>query len=206
MIFLLPSPYSDYGVPILPNECGYLLTPSQAGGDGKALHGYRWALDNECFSQGDKFNFDKYLSLCCKAMALPGECLWATVPDVVANADETARRWQRYAPAMRGIGLPLAYVAQDGMTALPGVDFDCLFIGGSTEWKLGATATRLICEAKQAGKWVHMGRVNSTKRLLHALKVGVDSVDGTRLTRAPQREIRWLLPALRAATGQARMF
>lgn len=44
--------------------------------------------------------------------------------------------------------------------------FDVLFLGGSTAWKLGSAARRLTTEAKARGKQVHMGRVNSLKRLM----------------------------------------
>ena len=38
-------------------------------------------------------------------------------------------------------------------------------------------------EARRRGKWVHMGRVNGLRRLRIALDFGVDTVDGTSLTR-----------------------
>ena len=33
------------------------------------------------------------------------------------------------------------------------------------------------------GKWVHMGRVNSTRRIRYAASIGCDSVDGTKWVR-----------------------
>lgn len=48
-----------------------------------------------------------------------------------------------------------------------------------TEWKLGAACAELVAEAKAAGKWVHMGRVNSWKRFAYAGSIGCDSADGT---------------------------
>src|SRR5208282_3846784 len=59
--------------------------------------------------------------------------------------------------------------------------FDVGFIGGSTDWKLGPEAKRLTTEARKRGKLVHMGRVNSTKRLLVAQRFGCDTADGTYL-------------------------
>ena len=41
--------------------------------------------------------------------------------------------------------------------------------------------------------WVHMGRVNSQRRLRYAHAIGCDSVDGTYLTYAPDQNLRRLL-------------
>lgn len=64
------------------------------------------------------------------------------------------------------------------------------------EWKLSETARALSREAKARGKWLHMGRVNSLKRLRIAMSFGCDSVDGTLLSRGPKIHypalIRWL--------------
>lgn len=60
-------------------------------------------------------------------------------------------------------------------------------IGGSTSWKLSAAAAGIVNEAKHRGKWVHMGRVNSRRRVLYAKSIGCDSVDGTVLRFDPAR-------------------
>jgi hypothetical protein len=90
-------------------------------------------------------------------------------------------------PKIRALGYPAAFVAQDGLEALtvPWDEFDVLFIGGSTEWKLGRHARALVAEAKWRGKHVHMGRVNSRSRYRYAEHIGCDSVDGTYLTFGP---------------------
>jgi hypothetical protein len=114
-----------------------------------------------------------------------GRCLFVTVPDVVGDALATARQFERWwtAPARRG--LPVALVAQDGLqdmgrwlsTAWPRIY--ALFIGGSTAWKLGPAARALVREAKSRALWIHMGRVNSLKRIAYAAEIGCDSIDGT---------------------------
>ena len=68
-----------------------------------------------------------------------------------------------------------------------------LFIGGTTEWKLGRHARALVREAKQRGKHVHMGRVNSAKRYRYAEAIGCDSADGTFLTFGPDANLPRLL-------------
>lgn len=58
-----------------------------------------------------------------------------------------------------------------------------VFIGGTTEFKLGATARAITAEAKRRGKWVHMGRVNTAQRVRYAKQIGCDSFDGTTFSR-----------------------
>lgn len=45
-------------------------------------------------------------------------------------------------------------------------DFGCLFIGGTTEFKMSNLAYKIAKEAIQRGKHVHVGRVNSTDRIV----------------------------------------
>jgi hypothetical protein len=76
----------------------------------------------------------------------------------------------------------VGFVAQDGCEhglVPPWWSFDALFLGGSTAWKLGPDARALAGRAKQRGKWLHMGRVNSLRRLRYAQAIGCDSVDGS---------------------------
>ena len=67
--------------------------------------------------------------------------------------------------------------------------FDVLFIGGSTDWKLGAAARGVVKEAKARGKRVHMGRVNSLRRYRYAEAIGCDTVDGPFLTFGPDKNL-----------------
>ncbi len=63
--------------------------------------------------------------------------------------------------------------------------FDVLFIGGTTEWKLGAEARAMVSAARRQRKWVHMGRVNSLRRFVYADSIGCHSADGTFLAFGP---------------------
>ena len=40
-----------------------------------------------------------------------------------------------------------------------------------------------MAEAKRRRKWVHMGRVNSERRIRYAASIGCDSIDGTKWVR-----------------------
>lgn len=119
---------------------------------------------------------------------LPQErCLFVTSPDAYPSATESLRRGLEYAPLIRELGFPVAVVAQDGAEDLdwPWEEIDCLFIGGikqergRDEWKESLAAAGLAMAARSAGKWVHMGRVNSTRRLMVARLMGCHSADGT---------------------------
>ncbi len=113
--------------------------------------------------------------------------LFAVAPDVVGDAVATLERAVEWLPIIRDLGFPTALAAQDGLEHLdiPWDDFDVLFVGGSTEWKLGPAARRIVLQAKQHGKHVHMGRVNSAKRLEYATAIGCDTADGTKITFGP---------------------
>ncbi len=64
-------------------------------------------------------------------------------------------------------------VAQDGLhpAQIPFDLLDAVFLGGSTSWKLGPAAADLATHARQHHKWVHMGRVNSLRRMCHAATI-----------------------------------
>lgn len=70
-----------------------------------------------------------------------------------------------------------------------------------TEWKLGPACAELVAEAKAKGKWVHMGRVNSLKRLTYADSIGCDSADGTYVGFAPRKNAPVVLGWLDAVNG-----
>lgn len=110
-----------------------------------------------------------------------GRALFAVAPDVPGSQTGTLRKSLPYLERIRGLGLPVALAAQNGWApgSLPWNEFDVLFLGGDDGWKLGDQAMLASFEAKHHGKWVHMGRVNSAKRLRWAAECGCDSVDGT---------------------------
>ncbi len=141
-------------------------------------------------------------------------CLFATAPDkpfIGEHAwDEAHWAAIQWSPWLRAQGYRVAMVAQDGLEAhlheVHWAAIDCLFIGGSTEWKLSGEAARCAAHARQHhGKWVHMGRVNSARRLEWARAIGCDSADGTFLGYGPDRNVpqleRWMdsLATLRVA-------
>lgn len=76
---------------------------------------------------------------------------------------------------------------------MPWDDIVALFIGGTTEWKESSEVGHLCVEAKRRGKWVHAGRVNTKRRATRFMDVGADSMDGSSLSRFPDRWIPWFM-------------
>lgn len=178
---------------MLEKRLGYIDTPYQQNvrPDADLI----WIADNGCYS--NRFRTDHWWKFLERHAHLAGSCMFATAPDVVGDALATLERAKPWLYRIRQLGYPVAYVAQDGQedVPIPWEEIDALFIGGSTEFKLGGYAQQLCREAKDRGKWVHMGRVNSRKRWKLAESWGCDSADGTFLTYAPdhnlQRMLRW---------------
>lgn len=162
---------------------GYIDTPAQGN---KRPAGVTWCADNGCFGKGYPGD-EKWLAWLETNAHAAADCLFATAPDVVGDAAATLARSAPFLPLIRELGYPAALVAQDGLENLPVPwdSFDVLFIGGTTQWKLSAAVRGLVKQAKERGKWVHCGRVNSSKRFRLMAAIGCDSADGTFLTFGP---------------------
>ena len=167
---------------MLDGRLGFIDTPAQGN---KRPDGVKFCIDNGCFS--DRWDEAKWWRFLTDNAHAAATCLFAVAPDVVGDAAATLDRSMPWMPKIRALGYRVAFVAQDGLESLtvPWDDFDVLFIGGTTEWKLGPQARALVADAKARGKWVHMGRVNSERRYRYAHAIGCDSVDGTFLTFGP---------------------
>lgn len=141
--------------------------------------GFLWAADNDCYQGFHQYRYERMLDA---VAGVPG-CLFITSPDVVGDSHQTMELFDRWHRKVSEAG-PVGLVGQDGLhpADVPWNYIKALFIGGTTEWKLGEEARFLIKEAKERGKWVHMGRVNSWRRVEYALACEVDSIDGTQLS------------------------
>lgn len=180
-------------------DMGVIITPAHGNRVDISLDGRAWAADNGCFSQGEAFKVGRYITWLEEKVAPWQErCLFATAPDVLCDHDATWRRSAPVLPLIRALGYSAAFVAQNGIDArrLDWDAFDVLFLGGDTTWKLSQATRRLVTEAKRHGKRVHMGRVNSYKRLERAALWGCDTADGTYVRFRPdayvRRVARWL--------------
>jgi len=180
---------------------GFIDTPAQGN---RRPPGITWCADNGCFGKGYPGD-EKWLGWLERNAHEAPSCLFATAPDVVGDAAATLERSAPWLPKIRALGYPAALVAQDGLEALevPWDEFDVLFLGGTTEWKLGPWARELTRQAKDRGKWVHMGRVNSERRYRYANAIGCDSADGTFLVFGPDKNLPRLKTWLRTADQHA---
>lgn len=178
------------------SRLGVLLRP----GNGNKPTDKPWVVDNGAFKE---FKAVPFMRLLERVRGIPG-CLWVAAPDVVCNHAATLALFEEWEPRLRAMGFPVAFVAQNGFRAdeVPWDRIACLFIGGDDDFKLGYDGERATQEAKRRGKLVHMGRVNSVKRLSIAHNFGCDSADGLTFTMYPI-ELRKALKALPEVDGQA---
>ena len=159
-------------------------------------NGRPWAADNDCFQGLDAQAYRRMLQ------TIPAGGLFVTVPDVVGDHRATARRWARWSGYVRRLGHRPAFVLQDGCDRWSQVpdDANAVFIGGTTGYKLSATAAELVGEANACGMWTHMGRVNTRRRIRYAKSIGCKSVDGTAFAKFTDAHIGWGLAECAAST------
>lgn len=186
---------------LLDNNVGLLLTHvSQRNqpSDGKWV----WAADNACFTAQ---NWDKNAWLrWLESKNDPTSALFATIPDVVGDHAATLKRWPQFQKQVAELGYVPAFILQNGCTAndVPWDECGAVFIGGDTTWKLSEQAFRIVIEARSRGHWVHMGRVNSLRRLQIAQSWGCNSVDGTYLAFGPDVNSIRLIEMMRRIASQ----
>ncbi len=173
----------------LGHPIGQLLTPLTRYADRGLVYG----IDNGAFSGFDERAF---LALLKRQESARDRCRFVCAPDVVGSARRTREVFDRWYPKLEG--WPIALVAQDGIGELcvPWDLIDAVFIGGSTAFKVGPEAKAVVDAAKILGKWTHMGRVNTPDRVELAASWGVDSIDGTGISRYTH---------MRRAVGAARL-
>jgi hypothetical protein len=114
------------------------------------------------------------------------EADWTVIPDIVAGGHaslDLSLRWLRRVLDSTQRGM---IAVQDGLTVSdvapfvgPGVG---IFVGGSTSWKLETLAAWATL-GRDSGSWVHVGRVNTAKRISACAIAGATSFDGTSVSR-----------------------
>lgn len=179
----LADRYHDY--------LGVLMTPQN--GNRLCSLPLPWAADNAAFSKPDDAKFSR---LCVGSWALDRyhPPLWVAVPDVVGDHAATLRLFTWWCDEWRSeygcIPFPLAFVLQDGCNTaeVPWGEIEAVFVGGSTQFKLRECES-LVTAAKDRGKLVHVGRVNTLRRLRFAYDIGADTVDGTAFSMFPDTYI-----------------
>lgn len=181
---------------------GCIVTPKQGN---RLPDGVEFCADNGAYGKGYPGDTAWWSWL---STLPPERCAFAVAPDVPFAAAATLARSGPWLPRIRTLGMPAAFAGQDGLESLsvPWDDFDVLFLGGTTGWKLGAAARALTAEAKSRGKAVHMGRVNSARRMRYAEFIGCDSADGTYISFGPDVNLPDVLSWLRGVNHQSSLF
>jgi hypothetical protein len=157
-----------------PGKIGHLFSPGAQSGPYEFAD---YALDNGAFSaytHGKEWDEAGWIKLLEWAKLSGQRPRWALVPDVVADRNGTLQRWEKYAPIAARYGWPLAFAVQDGMVpADVPKEAEVIFVGGSTQWKWDTV--RDWCDAFER---VHVGRVNSYRRLWECHEAGAEGCDG----------------------------
>lgn len=183
-------------------SCGWRLLVSASGC--VRTEGFGYALDNgawSAYTHGNSFD-EKSFSLALAKVG-PGSD-WTVIPDIVAGGHASlslSLQWMRRVLDVSPVAL---LAVQDGI----GID-DVrqylgrrvgIFVGGSTSWKLHTL--RLWCAlGREIGCWVHVGRVNSQRRINLCKAAGATSFDGTSASRYATS-----LPRLDYAVRQVPLF
>ena len=162
-----------------------------------SLIGAPYGIDNGCFNVTG-FDEKKWMKVVQQAEQHPAKFI--TVPDMVGDAVRTMDLFEHFKRQLNGH--PRALVIQDGIGRLqiPWADLSAVFVGGTDHFKYSTEAMNVCKVAKLLGKWIHVGRVNTTRRAMYWKDIA-DSCDGSGMSRYDDR-IQDVLYALRNESPQ----
>lgn len=180
------------------NEWGLLLTPDRP----ELLQGFsKIAIDNGAwgaYQRKKPWTSDKF----CQLVEKYGhKANWVVAPDIVCGGLDSLIQSLKWVSWLLDRCQLVLIAVQNGMTDAdlrPHVGSRIgLFVGGDSKWKEESLPMwgRL---ARESGCYLHVGRVNSARRIRLCAMSGVDSVDGTSGTR-----FAVTIPPLSAACAQA---
>jgi hypothetical protein len=145
--------------------------------------GFRYALDNgawRAYQQGIEFDVCRFETLVAKWGDYAD---WIVLPDMVAGGVDSLEFSMEWVDRIEGQRL---LAVQDGMTAAhvrPHIGRDVgLFVGGTTEFK-EQTLSEWGVLAREVGCWLHVGRVNTKRRISLCASAGATSFDGSGVSR-----------------------
>jgi hypothetical protein len=159
---------------------GWRLIVSAAGRHSN--EGFPYAIDSGAWSGFEDDQFRRCLD------KLGQGADWIALPDIVCGGDCSLDLSLSWIDTVAGYGAPLLLVVQDGMRAdvirlvLADARLAGLFVGGSTDFKL-QTLPLWAALTRSVGKYLHVGRVNSQRRIWLCEAVGADSFDGSSASR-----------------------
>jgi hypothetical protein len=160
----------------------YLVTPVRAC----LIEGMRYALDNGAWSahvQGTPWDCDGFVRLLTRHGAGAD---FVVVPDIVGTGRASLQRSRAWLPLVLTQTRLALIPVQDGITPQKIAPFlgerVGIFVGGGTAWKLGTLGVWGNL-AREAGCYLHVGRVNTARRIARCASVGAHSFDGTSASR-----------------------
>jgi hypothetical protein len=164
---------------------GILITP-----DNRDTHGFEnFGIDNgawSAFQRKTEWTPDRWIPLIEK---YGQSAMWAVAPDIVLGGPESLQRSLAWLPWMLDRCRRVLIAVQNGMTyedLAPYVsDRVGIFVGGDDSWKESSLPMwgRLKTDS---GCWLHVGRVNTARRIKLAAMSGADSIDGTSAIKWPE--------------------
>lgn len=171
---------------------GQLICPVHS----RANWGGTFAMDNSAFTDFDAAAFRRMQQ---RNAVAKDRCLFVTCPDIVGSMRRSLEVWRhrdRFAA-----GFDLCLVLQNGAEDMdiPWHETPAVFIGGIDPWKESAACADLIRTAQVFGLHVHCGRVNQIKRFEYMSGMGVDTCDGSGVSRYGFHQ---LLQIVRATNGK----
>jgi len=147
-----------------------------------------WCLDNGAWTahqKGTEWNADLFVKLCHK---LGAGAQFVVVPDIVGGGLDSLQLSLSWLPRLDHVAQRRLIAVQDGM-----VPNDIrqylnkrvgIFVGGTTDWKIN-TMRAWGNLAKDTGAYLHIGRVNTQRRIRLCKDCGADSFDGSGVSRFP---------------------
>jgi hypothetical protein len=149
-------------------------------------HGLPYALDNGAwgaYRRGVPWDGAAFGQLLAE---LGAGADFVVLPDVVGDGHRSLARSIAWLPTVGAVNPRVLLPVQDGMTAVEVVPVLAalfgLFVGGTTEWKV-STLPRWAALARHHGKYLHIARVNTARRIRLCQMAGAHSFDGTSVTR-----------------------
>lgn len=163
-----------------------LLGPSKQHCNPPKMFKFRFAIDNgawPAFKNNLPFDWEGFQSL----VDMHGAAAdFVVIPDIVAGGTASMEFSKQWIDRLKHFHLIL-FAVQDGMSTgdvgaiLRRHENMGIFLGGSTEWKL-KTMYGWGMVAHALGRYYHVGRVNSVRRIRLCAEAGAHSIDGTSAT------------------------
>jgi len=182
-------------------QVGHLYTPAR---NERLRPWLPYVLDNGRYAEtlaGVPFDADRFLRYVETYVQREQQPRWIAVPDVPFYGDGTVEMYEEWALKLQQYKVPLAVVVQDGMTPeiVQGLSVkpDVIFVGGTYDWKW--QTARDWCRVFPR---VHVGRVNSPRRLDELEAMGCESCDGSGWFRGKGPQVVGLARFLARQAGQ----